>query len=67
MQCKKVTAVIARQGLLLCRARIIITSSTSVRGKKTTPLKQVADQACSLAAKADFKVSPYDVYPCTHS
>ncbi|KAK9813629.1 hypothetical protein WJX73_000834 [Symbiochloris irregularis] len=38
------------------RARIIITSSTSVRGKKSTPLKQIVDQACKLASKEGFKV-----------
>lgn len=47
-----------------CRARVIITASTSVRGKKSTPLKEIVDTSCQLASKAAHKVW-CNLPPCT--
>ena len=45
-----------RLSLGLCRSKVLITASGGARGKKSIPLKQIADRAAELAAKDGFKV-----------
>ena len=44
------------ENLMLCRAKVLLTATGSMRGKKPILLKQIADEGVDIAARQGFQV-----------